>query len=154
IRRLDGLAEACIEVLKRQEGVTDVRVNRTCASIVINYDRTPENFLPALEAGLGLLTPQMIIAIAAAQQKSEGRPATAEGELAEEGRAVAVGTLERMALPTLTLGLGLIGGPVGAALAVPLITYNALPTLKRAYDVIRHEQRLNVDFLDGLAITI
>src|SRR5215813_12946877 len=81
IRRLDGLAEACIEVLKRQEGVTDVRVNRTCASIVINYDRTPENFLPALEAGLGLLTPQMIIAIAAAQQKSEGRPATAEGEL-------------------------------------------------------------------------
>jgi len=154
IKRFDGLAEACIEVLKRQEGITDVRVNRTCASIVIGYDRTLKDFLPALERGLGLLTPQMIIAIAAAQQKSEGRPAMADGQVAEQSGTVAAETLKRMALPTLSLGLGLIGGPVGTALAVPLIAYNALPTLRRAYNVIKDEQRLNVDFLDGLAITI
>jgi heavy metal translocating P-type ATPase len=152
IKRFAGLAEACVEVLKRQEGIADVRVNGTCASIVINYDPTSKDFLSKLEAGLGLLTPQMIIAIAAAQQESAGSEKAPAGEA--EGPAITAASLKPMVLPTLSLGLSLIGGPVGAAVALPLIVYNALPTLKRAYNVVRHEQRLNVDFLDGLAITI
>jgi heavy metal translocating P-type ATPase len=153
IKRFESLAEACVEVLKRQEGITEVRVNRTCASVVINYDQASEDFLSRLEAGLGLLTPQMIIAIAAAQQKSDGRDGAAAAVPAE-GPGITAAALRPMALPTLSLGLSLIGGPLGVAVALPLIAYNALPTLRRAYNVIRHEQRLNVDFLDGLAITI
>jgi Cu2+-exporting ATPase len=95
----------------------------------------------------------MIIAIAAAQQKSDGREKTAAAE-ASEGPVITLAALKPLALPTLSLGLSLIGGPIGAALALPLITYNALPTLRRAYNVVRNEKRLNVDFLDGLAITI
>ena len=38
LKRFDALADACVEVLKRQEGITDVRVNRTCAQ------ETPEEF--------------------------------------------------------------------------------------------------------------
>jgi Cu2+-exporting ATPase len=153
IKRFDALAEACVEVLKRQEGITDVRVNRTCASVVISYNPDSDGFLSRLEAGLGLLTPQMIIAIAAAQQKSDGREPGA-AEAATEGPGITPATLKPLALPTLSLGLSLIGGPIGAAVALPLIAYNALPTLKRAFNVVRNEKRLNVDFLDGLAITI
>jgi Cu2+-exporting ATPase len=154
IKRFETLADACVEVLKRQEGITDVRVNRTCASVVITYDADSEQFLSKLEAGLALLTPQMIIAIAAAQQKSDGPNKTPASENATGGSGISAASLKPMALPTLSLGLSLIGGPVGAAVTLPLIAYNALPTLKRASSVLWNENRLNVDFLDGLAITI
>src|SRR5215469_16104061 len=154
IKRFDALADACVEVLKRQEGITDVRVNRTCASLVISYNRDSERFLSRLEAGFGLLTPQMIIAIAAARQKSDGRKKMPARENSTGGPGITAASLKPMALPTLSLGFSLIGGPVGAAVTLPLIAYNALPTLKRASSVLWNENRLNVDFLDGLAITI
>ncbi|HKF54087.1 MAG TPA: heavy metal translocating P-type ATPase, partial [Blastocatellia bacterium] len=154
IKRFDALADACVEVLKRQEGITDVRVNRTCASLVISYNPDSERFLSRLEAGLGLLTPQMIIAIAAARQKSDGRKKMPARENSTGGPGITAASLKPMALPTLSLGFSLIGGPVGAAVTLPLIAYNALPTLKRASSVLWNENRLNVDFLDGLAITI
>jgi cation transport ATPase len=55
-----------------------------------------------------------------------------------------------LALPTLSLGLALSSNPVVAAANVPLI--NSIPIFRRAWRVWSQEERLNVDFLDSLAI--
>jgi cation transport ATPase len=51
-----------------------------------------------------------------------------------------------MALPTVSLGLTLLADPLAVAV-------NALPIFRRAWTVWNRENRLNVDFLDTLAIT-
>ncbi len=58
-----------------------------------------------------------------------------------------------LALPTVSLGLALSANPLSAAANVPLIFYNSIPIFRRAWRVWSREGRLNVDFLDALAIT-
>jgi Cu2+-exporting ATPase len=47
----------------------------------------------------------------------------------------------------------LSANPAAAAVNVPLMLWNAWPIAKRAWGIWRREQRLNVDFLDTLAIS-
>jgi Cu2+-exporting ATPase len=155
LRYTDGFAEACVELLKHQRGVTDARVNRACASVVINYDARIPDFLDNLQKGLSLVTPQMLMAISAAQRApKKGEEAARSPQEDHRASILTSGALKPLALPTVSLGMSLLGGTVGAALSLPLIAYNAVPILKRAFDVIKNERRLNVDFLDGLAIAI
>jgi heavy metal translocating P-type ATPase len=155
LRYTDGFAEACVELLKHQRGVTDARVNRACASVVINYDARIPDFLDNLQRGLSLVTPQMLMAISAAQRApKKGEEAARSPQEDHRASILTSGALKPLALPTVSLGMSLLGGTVGAALSLPLIAYNAVPILKRAFDVIKNERRLNVDFLDGLAIAI
>lgn len=57
-----------------------------------------------------------------------------------------------LALPTLSLGLAMLSNPVLTAINIPLMLYNGLPIFRRAWHVMRDEKRLNIDFLDTLAI--
>jgi E1-E2 ATPase len=57
-----------------------------------------------------------------------------------------------LVLPTVSLGLAVLANPLATAVNVPLIVYNALPIFRRAWMVWSRESRLNVDFLDTLAI--
>jgi heavy metal translocating P-type ATPase len=43
---------------------------------------------------------------------------------------------------------------MAAAISVPLLVYTAIPTLRRAFKVVRNERRLNVDFLDSVAVIV
>jgi len=58
-----------------------------------------------------------------------------------------------LAWPTVSLGISLISDPLALIIGVPMLLWNSLPIGKRAWTVIRRERRLNVDFLDALAIT-
>jgi len=55
-------------------------------------------------------------------------------------------------LPTVSLGLALFVDPLVIAVNLPLLLWNAYPIAKRAWGVLRRERRLNIDFLDTLAI--
>ncbi len=57
-----------------------------------------------------------------------------------------------LALPTLSLGMALTGNPLLLSLNIPLMLWNAYPIALRALRILRRENRLNVDFLDTLAI--
>jgi Cu2+-exporting ATPase len=57
-----------------------------------------------------------------------------------------------LALPTVSLALAFTSAPVALAVNIPLMIWNAWPIAKRAYGIWSRESRLNVDFLDTLAI--
>src|SRR5579871_1451801 len=57
-----------------------------------------------------------------------------------------------LALPTLSLAMSFSLNPVIRAINMPLMLWNAYPIALRAWRVWQREGRLNVDFLDTLAI--
>jgi len=59
-----------------------------------------------------------------------------------------------LVLPTVSLILSFFVGPAVVAINIPLMLWNARPIGRRTWQVIRHERRLNVDFLDTLAISV
>jgi P-type E1-E2 ATPase len=147
------LAETTLSWLRKQEGIKSARINYDCASLIIEYNPAHaeqlQNFsdnladlgLEELGAFLGLphqpLQPNMVNGEGEESWPQKQRPATHIGVLA---------------LPTLSLGLALSSNPVVAAANVPLILFNSIPIFRRAWTVWSQEERLNVDFLDSLAI--
>ena len=57
-----------------------------------------------------------------------------------------------LTLPTISLALAFSLNPIVRAINMPLMLWNAYPIALRAWRVWRREGRLNVDFLDTLAI--
>ena len=55
-------------------------------------------------------------------------------------------------IPTLSLALSFTVNPIVRAINLPLMLWNGYPIALRAWRVWRREGRLNVDFLDTLAI--
>jgi heavy metal translocating P-type ATPase len=147
------LAETALAWLRKREGIKSARINYDCASLIIEYDpqraKVLQGFvdnlgdlgLEDLEAFLGLphrpLRPSMVDGEAEVSSPQKHRPASHIGVLA---------------LPTLSLGLALSSNPLAVAVNVPLILFNSVPIFRRAWKVWSQEERLNVDFLDSLAI--
>ena len=68
-----------------------------------------------------------------------------------------IGVAARMwplAWPTVSLGLAFASGPGVVAINVPLMLWNVVPIARRMWKVLIRERRLNVDFLDVLAIGV
>jgi Cu2+-exporting ATPase len=57
-----------------------------------------------------------------------------------------------LALPTLSVALAFSANPIIRAINLPLMLWNAYPIALRAWRVWQRERRLNVDFLDTLAV--
>jgi hypothetical protein len=52
-------------------------------------------------------------------------------------------------------GLALaFAGPLGRVLSIPCVAYASISSFQGSYDVWHRERRLNVDFLDSLAIAL
>lgn len=124
----------------REDGVTGTRVNRFCASIVIEYHAQQ----PGLES-------RLVETICNLDYRTALNPlpsaaATENQSLSEKARSLAVATS--------SLPLSLLDGPVTTSIAGGTILYAAWPSYIRAYAVWKRERRLNVDFLDSLSIAI
>jgi Heavy metal associated domain 2 len=144
------LAETALSWLRKQAGIKSARIHYDCACLIIEYDplhaKVLQGFvdnladlgLEDLEAFLGLphrpLQPSIVNGEADDSWPQKQRPASHIGVLA---------------LPTLSLGLALSSNPVVVAVNVPLILFNSVPIFRRVWS---QEERLNVDFLDSLAI--
>ena len=122
--------------------VTDVKSSYRCGSLTINYE------FPKIRKGEILKTfedltlndlNQMAVDLPAVQRED------CEVSLSYlKGAGVAVG-----------LSLALTGVPVVAlAVVYPFLLFICMPIYKRAYRCLRHEHRLNVDFLDACALTV
>lgn len=149
------IVDAAVFWLQKQSGIENVRVNSACASIVIEYDRRRPEIWAQMSFFLQNVTIdqlRMLVAPPQAAPKHQERPNPKE-LVAQSGPALKA-TARRwpLALPTLSFALALVAHPVAIALNTPLLLWNSYPIAKRAFRVIRRERRLNVDFLDTLAI--
>jgi len=168
--RKPPLAEAVVGWLRQQSGVKAARLNFDCASLVLEYDviyqpgvrallerwrqaslTEVEDFFAANGGTVGqaLRSPRSALLTPAKQSdtKNSNVPPT---------RSEVPGLFSAqspLALPTLSVAMAFASNPFVVALNMPLMLWNGLPIARRAWRVWRRERRLNVDFLDTLAIT-
>ena len=144
------LAEAALGWLRGQQGIRRARLNHDCASLVIEYDTAYESLLRAMIGRISLMSLDDL-------QSLVGQD---KGAASGSGRAVALPAASRaplwrrvpLTLPTVSLLMAFSNNPVVRAVNVPLMLWNAYPIALRAWRVWHREGRLNVDFLDTLAI--
>lgn len=145
-----GLSENAIGWLTQQQAVRNVRINYDCSSLVIDFDPKYEELFRNLFGRLRLITKNDLAAII-----SMG---LSESPTRHEARELLNNNAGRipnypLTLPTLSLVMAFTANPWIRLINTPLILWNAYPIAVRAYDVWRKEKRLNVDFLDTLAIS-
>jgi len=153
----DRHPEQTIQSLVPAESVQKIRANRQCATVVIEYDHDHPGFLADL-----LYKLRKARSVAALLPAANGLHAIAAGDLnGSNGNGTAVAPARQdlrpkfpLALPTASLILAFFTGPIVIAVNVPLMIWNSRPILRRTWKVMRHERRLNVDFLDTLAISV
>ena len=143
------MAQQALAFILAQPGVLSARVNYACASIVIGFDPAIEPTLRLMIGRLRLMTLddlRLMIALAPAPIEAPAHPA--RELLAEEQPQRRL----PLALPTVSLAMAISGNPLLLALNMPLMLWNGYPIALRAWRVWRRESRLNIDFLDTLAI--
>jgi heavy metal translocating P-type ATPase len=153
------LVDSAIGWLQKQRGIENVRVNSACASLVIEYDRRRPELWAQMSFFLQNATIEQLRLLATqAHRDLQRAPKHHElpkpSEIAAKSGTALSATTRRMplALPTASLALAMVAHPAAITLNIPLLLWNAFPIAKRALRVIRREKRLNVDFLDTLAI--
>jgi heavy metal translocating P-type ATPase len=133
--------------LEARDGVAGVRINTDCASLIITYDETRRSTLQTMLGFMGMLSPRDLMKIVSAvAPTTEAEPETPAQLPARLGASV-------LTLPSISLALAFSANPVAIAVNVPLMLWCAWPIAKRAWGIWRREKRLNVDFLDTLAIS-
>jgi heavy metal translocating P-type ATPase len=146
------LATSVVSWLESQDGIRKVRINHGCASLIVEYDRKRPEIWSRFVFFLEYLTVEALRDILA----SSGAKAAMEAAAKQQNSSGALALTSRgwpMIWPTASLALSLTTHPLALLVNIPLLLWNALPIFKRAWRVLRRERRLNVDFLDVLAIS-
>jgi heavy metal translocating P-type ATPase len=141
------LADKMLAWLRRQDGIRAVRANFDCASLVVEYDEAQRESIDAMLDALACFTLKQLKSFIALA--GDEAPAPAASPHAKPAPQTG---LRILAAPTLSLGLALSSNPFLAIINIPLMLWNAFPIGKRAWRVLSQEKRLNVDFLDTIAI--
>jgi Cu2+-exporting ATPase len=144
------VAEAAVVWLLGQKGVKNARLNYACACLVIEYDPSFEGVLRATLGQLSVMSIDELKVLLDA-----GKRAAAAVHAPAALRPAQLPSLWRrtpLGLPTVSLAMAFSTNPVVWSINMPLMLYNAYPIALRAWRVWRRENRLNVDFLDTLAI--
>jgi len=165
--RRPSLADRAVTWLRGQTGIKAARLNYGCACLIVDYEREREPLLRAILARLRDASPADIATIVGTHVGSEtarspasalASPATqsdTKNSNAPPTKSEVPGLFSAqspLALPTLSLAMAFATNPLVVALNMPLMLWNGLPIARRAWRILRHESRLNVDFLDTLAI--
>jgi P-type Cu2+ transporter len=144
------LAQATLDWLRAQASIKRARINYDCASLVIEYEIADEPLLRALLGRLRLMTVDELRALLGPAPGAD--PAPAATPTRRQRTPAFVGRATPLALPSVSLLLALGTNPFVTAVNMPLMLWNGFPIALRAWRVWRRERRLNVDFLDTLAI--
>jgi len=143
------LAEAALAWLRGQNAVRAARINYDCYSLVVEFDPRYEELFRLLLGRLRLMTLDDLMVMVGA-----GGPVEASRHEAKELLARPKIGVKRypLVLPTLSLAMAFLPNPLARAANIPLMLWNAYPIALRAHHIWKTERRLNVDFLDALAI--
>jgi heavy metal translocating P-type ATPase len=149
LRTATPVTDALLCWLRSQDWIRTARINFSCANLIVEYDDDHED-AAALDDMLELLASLSLEDLEAFIQSMAAAPV----ENAENSRGAYKPPKQKwpLALPSLSLALAFSTNPVLVTLNVPLMLYCGLPIFRRAWHVWSGERRLNVDFLDTLAI--
>jgi heavy metal translocating P-type ATPase len=165
LARKAALSKAALIWLRTQPGISNVRFNEACASLVVEYDRAHELMLQGILDYLKSVSPRQLATFVAASggakpeagrspQAVSSKPAPKSTGAPTRGEVPGLLSAQSpLGLPTLSLLMAFSANPFVLAVNMPLMLWNAIPIAKRAWRVWSNERRLNVDFLDTLAIT-
>ena len=144
------LAEATLAWLRKLPGVTSARANYDCHCLVIEYDKRSDGVLREMIGHLRGVTIEELRALVGVGRTTEEtvrvEPPSGQAQPAPSCRAPLV-------LPTVSLAMAFSANPLVQAVNFPLMAWNAYPIALRAWRVWSREGRLNIDFLDVLAIS-
>jgi Cu2+-exporting ATPase len=147
-----SLAEETLSWLRSQKAVRGARINYACSSLVVEYDLA---FEPTFRLLLGRMR---LMTLGDLRELTQLAPTFGESgqhlakELIAAAKPAEVPHRYPLALPTVSMALAFVANPIATAINIPLMLWNGYPIAARAYRVLRDERRLNVDFLDTLAI--
>jgi manganese/zinc-transporting P-type ATPase C len=143
------LAERTLDWIRAQNGVRLARINYDCASVVIEFDPSHEQLFRLLVGRLNLMSLSDLAAMVEIVMKFESAP---KEKHVASATPLTMNKRFPLALPTVSLALAFAPFPLVRAINAPLMIWNAYPIAVRAFDVWKKERRLNVDFLDTLAV--
>ena len=148
---LDCSALTALEAhLRNQPEVSQVRINRLAASCVVSFGPAA---LPDLDHWLAQLPSERQLSQAAGSLCKTGQgPVSPSPESSGDEPFVPT----RIILPVASLGLALLAGPLSLPpLAVAgFILVAAQLSFRRAWQGLREDRKINVDFLDSLAVLL
>jgi Cu2+-exporting ATPase len=147
--RRKSLAEAAQKWLRARIGIRSVRINYDCACVIVEYELAQEDLLRAMIGRLRLMSLaelRQLVAVTGGQE--EGTADQTAGRLDRTQSPLRL----PLALPSLSVALALSANPIVRTINLPLMLWNAYPIALRAWRVWQREGRLNVDFLDTLAV--
>ena len=148
------LLDTILEWLRTQDWIIGARCNPLAASLIVEYGPEKENLLQDMLSRFQQMTIgdlRMLAAMVPAPPDRRSNEAVhadtsgVQGEMHHQERWP-------LALPTVSLALALVQHPLSLLIKIPLMLFTATPIFRRAWQALRHEHRLNIDFLDTLAI--
>jgi P-type Cu2+ transporter len=148
--RRRSLAEASLRWLRARDGIRSARINYDCACLIVEYDVAHEALLRAVIGRLRLMSIAELRSLVIPTDLGDDAPSERASGRLDESQSL----LRRvpLALPTLSVALAFSANPIIRAINLPLMLWNAYPIALRAWRVWQRERRLNVDFLDTLAV--
>lgn len=149
---LDGPALVALEAhLNSRQEVSQVRINRLAGSCVVSFEPTAR---PELDQWLAQLPSERQLAQGLSPSPGLSTTAPSPGSGEADGEELFVPT--RIVLPVASLGLALLAGPLSLPpLAVAgFILVAAQLSFRRAWQGLREDRKINVDFLDSLAVML
>jgi heavy metal translocating P-type ATPase len=144
------LADHALAWLSGQKGIKQARLNYDCASLVIVYDTAYEGVLRATIGRLSLMSFDDLQKLV--DPKKQPLAISRPTALPVPAPPPPIWARVPLVLPSISLLMAFSVNPVVTAVNFPLMLWNAYPIALRAWRVWRREGRLNVDFLDTLAI--
>ncbi|MBV9390024.1 MAG: cadmium-translocating P-type ATPase [Chroococcidiopsidaceae cyanobacterium CP_BM_ER_R8_30] len=141
-----NFAQQLQTVLEAEAQVTRIRINRDAASVAITYESSTS------DAKMRLYLVRLL-------QKAGGPVILTNSKSSSQQAAThTTSSQSALKLSALATTLAFLGGPLGlpipAVIVAGTIVVAALPVAQRAVAGVREQRRLNIDFLDLMAITI
>ena len=149
LKRRGKLADSLLLWVQEQSGVRSARLNHDCGCLVIEYEAAQPLVFVTLMQHLRDIPASGFRALAGPQNLA------LNGSRALQRRTQGLAHVPRrwpLLWPTVSVALSLSRSPLLTTVNMPLLLWNGLPIYRRAWRVWSRERRLNIDFLDTLAI--
>jgi Cu2+-exporting ATPase len=155
LRENDAFAEMFLQFIGGQPGVISARYNGGCSSVVIVHESQNPGLAESICELVARITPQQLRSVETKSGKGVAiarAPIASDRRWTEHIKTFLMRSESTLIAASVCVALSWAGSGLAIMVAVPAIAICSIPSCVRALTVLRNERRLNVDFLDAVAI--